>query len=84
MKSPTTTLTTIIAALAISAVMVLACSSTDSNETTEQQRPCRTAHRHHPDEQLAGTSGRPANQGGEPKDRIKDLQRPAQHRQYWA
>ena len=37
MKSPTTTLTTIIAALAISAVMVLACSSTDSNETTEQQ-----------------------------------------------
>ena len=37
MKSPTTTLPTIIAALAISAVMVLACSSTDSNETTEQQ-----------------------------------------------
>ena len=37
MKSPTTTLTTTIAALAISAVMVLACSSTDSNETTEQQ-----------------------------------------------
>ena len=37
MKSPTTTLKTTIAALAISAVMVLACSSTDSNETTEQQ-----------------------------------------------
>ena len=37
MKSPTTTLKTTIAALAISAVMVLACSSTDSNQTTEQQ-----------------------------------------------
>ena len=37
MKSPTTTLKTTIAALAISAVMVLACSSTDSNETTEPQ-----------------------------------------------
>jgi hypothetical protein len=37
MKSPTTTLKTTIAALAISAAMVLACSSTDSNETTEQQ-----------------------------------------------
>ena len=37
MKSPTTTLKTTIAALAISAVMVLACSSTDSNEITEQQ-----------------------------------------------
>ncbi len=37
MKSPTTTLKTTFAALAISAVMVLACSSTDSNETTEPQ-----------------------------------------------
>ena len=37
MKSPTTTLKTTIAVLAISAVMVLACSSTDSNEITEQQ-----------------------------------------------
>ena len=37
MKSPTTTLKTTIAALAISAVMVLACSSTNSNEITEPQ-----------------------------------------------